>query len=313
MRGRADGNRQHRNSDGFCQSGETVPVRSGRSVHLSMLTHAAVLYYHEERQNSRSMSHSSHRDLTTLLSHNFEVEVMCYSAYYRFGHRFGRFCLLMLSTILISGCYSVRTYIRYRSLTTSSELSQSIFLELGTELAPTILLSEGSTTGREISIRPFLEQRLLETGYIVVNDPEDATYVVQINHLSLLEFELGEEATLEDALGSALVAFAATSTAGTVARLGGRASVGAGLVVGAVGFALDSSTKHIAHTLTTDILITETVNGPGREKMSRSHETRLACGASKVNLKLAESLPAIKKQASASLSGLLPEVPDRSG
>ena len=70
---------------------------------------------------------------------------------------------------------------------------------------------------------------------------------------------------------------------------------------------MDSSTKHIAHTLTTDVRLTERVPGgeEGRPEL-RLHETRIVSGASKVNLKLEEGLPAMVAGLSRSLAGMLP-------
>ena len=84
-----------------------------------------------------------------------------------------------------------------------------------------------------------------------------------------------------------------------------RLAGGVGLAVGVLGFLVDAKTKHVAHTLTTDVLVTETVPGAGQESELR-HRTRIVSGASKVNLALEEALPAMVQGLSSSLSGLLP-------
>lgn len=79
-----------------------------------------------------------------------------------------------------------------------------------------------------------------------------------------------------------------------------------GLAVGPVGFLADAKTKHIAHMLTTDVLVTETTFDSEGESELMYHETRIVSGASKVNLSLEEALPAMVQGLGASLAGLLP-------
>ena len=73
-----------------------------------------------------------------------------------------------------------------------------------------------------------------------------------------------------------------------------------------LGFFLDATTKHIAHTLTTDVLVTESVPAGGAERELRYHEVQIVSGASKVNLELEEGLPVMMGGLSRSLAGLLP-------
>ena len=79
-----------------------------------------------------------------------------------------------------------------------------------------------------------------------------------------------------------------------------------GLAVGVLGFLFDAKTKHIAHTLTTDVLLTERISGGEGGAEFRYHETQIVSGASKVNLKREEGLPAMKRGLSRALAGLLP-------
>ena len=76
-----------------------------------------------------------------------------------------------------------------------------------------------------------------------------------------------------------------------------------------MAFIVDAKTKHMAHTLTTDVLVTETVPGGEGGNEVRYHATQITSGASKVNLKWHESMPTMVRSLSASLSGLLPKRP----
>ena len=213
--------------------------------------------------------------------------------------------IVMLGSMNLTGCAASRMMIRYDDLDTQTEMSESVFLELRSDLPQTVYVAEASTAGRDLTIRPALDRGLMESGYTLVDDPDDATYIIQINHLRLAEVELHGDETVGDAIGAAWMAGAGAALATDILGAAGAAGE-VGLVVGVLGFLLDAKTKHIAHTLTTDVLLTETVPGDGAEGEIRYHETQIVSGASKVNLELEEGLPTMITGLSRSLAGLLP-------
>ncbi len=214
--------------------------------------------------------------------------------------------IIMLGSMNLGGCAASRMMIRYGDLDTKTEMTESVFLELQSDLPRTVHIAEASTAGRDLTIRPALDRQLMASGYTLVEAPEEATYIIQINHLRLVETELQGDQTVSDAIGSAVAAGAGAAFAAHV--LGASSAAGeVGLVVGVLGFLLDSSTKHIAHTLTTDVRLTERVpGGEGGRPELRLHQTRIVSGSSKVNLRLEEGLPAMVDGLSRSLAGLLP-------
>ena len=213
--------------------------------------------------------------------------------------------IILLGSMNLAGCAASRMMVRYGDLETKSEMSESVFLELHSDLPHTVYVAEASTAGRDLTIGPSLERGLMESGYTVVDTPNEATYVVQINHLRLMEVELSGDQTLGDAIGAAWTAGAGAALAADV--LGASDKAGEfGLIAGVLGFLLDSSTKHVAHTLTTDVRLTERVQAGGAEGEFRYHETRVVSGASKVNLDLEDCLPTIINGLSRSLAGMLP-------
>ena len=207
--------------------------------------------------------------------------------------------------VAAAGCSAARLMIRYSDLDTQTAMSESVFLELRSDLPQTVYISEGSTAGREFTIRPMLDRDLTESGYTLVNSPEEATYIIQINHLRLAETELTGDQTINDAIEAAWWAGAGAALATDV--LGASDVAGeVGVAVGVMGFVLDAQTKHIAHTLTTDVLVTESISAEGQEREPRYHETQIVSAASKVNLKQNESLPVMINGLSRALAGLLP-------
>ncbi len=217
----------------------------------------------------------------------------------------GLVLVVMLGGMILISCASAHLMMRYGDLKTQTKMSESVFLELRTDLPKTVYVAEGSTLGRDLTILPSLQQHLMDMGYSLIEAPGEATYVVQINHLHLAEVELNADQTLEDALSSAYSAGAGSGLAADLFGASGEAVLGVGLVVGVLSLIADSQTKHIAHTLTTDVLVTETTSKAGQESELIYHKTRIVSGASKVNLSLEEALPAMVQGLRTSLSGLL--------
>lgn len=227
--------------------------------------------------------------------------------------------LAAAGSLVLSGCAAMRMHMRYGDLQSDTKVSAAVFLELRSDRPATVYVEETSLVDSAVTVRPYLDQQLVASGYTVVEDPNEATYLVQVTHVQLIEVELGDQ-TLGDALSSAIVAGGAAGLATDVAGASGGLATGVGLTVGAVGFIVDANTKHIAHILTTDVLVTETVTPGGgiaeappdaQEPAGgapdvRRHETQIASGASKVNLRLTESLPAIVDGTSRTVSRLLP-------
>jgi hypothetical protein len=219
--------------------------------------------------------------------------------------------------LVTNGCAAMHMQMRHGTLASEAKVSESIFLELSTDLPPTIHVSETSGVEREVVIGPGLEQALTASGYRVVDDPRSATYVLQVHHRQLIEADL-TDVTLRDALGSALTAGYVAGVAADL--LGGDydAVAGIALVVGFVSFVADASVRHVGHVLTTDVRLTETVPGrfdpatpmaQERRTSQRHHDIQVASGASRVNLRFEESLPAIQATLAQTLARLLPEQP----
>ncbi len=104
--------------------------------------------------------------------------------------------VIMLGSMTLDGCAASRMMIRYGSLNAQTEMSESVFLELRSDLPQTVYISEVSTAGRELTIRPTLDRQLTKSGYTLVGAPDEATYIIQINHLRLAESELTGDQTV---------------------------------------------------------------------------------------------------------------------
>ena len=208
---------------------------------------------------------------------------------------------LMMTTL--TGCGAARMHLRYGELSSKVEMSESVFLDPLNGGPATVYLTEASSSGEEISVRPGLDRALRGNGYSLVDSPEEATYLIQLNHLQLIEHELSANETVGDAIGSAWAAGGVTALGAALLGAEGAAAE-LGLAVGIVAFILDAKTKHIALTLTT-VLITEVIDTDGGPEV-RTHETRIIAGASKVNLRRTEALPALVSGVTRSMIGTMP-------
>lgn len=214
--------------------------------------------------------------------------------------------LAVLGTMSLSGCYTTRTLIRHGSLDTDVKMTESVFLELRSDLPHTVYLSETATMGQDLTALPALERHLTQAGYTVVNEPEAATYLIQINHLQLVEVELGEGQSVRDVTAGMKGAAVVAGTAAALLDADWKTTASVALAAGVIGLIADATTKHVAHTLTTDVRITETAPAVGGETEIRHHQTRIVSGASKMNLSENEALPALVDGMGKSLSRILP-------
>lgn len=223
-------------------------------------------------------------------------------------HRLSRHrstALAIVCSMLLSGCATMRMHMRYGDLESQTEMRETVFLEPRSDLPPTVYLTETCAADGEISVRPQLDRHLVTSGYTLVGTPDEATYVFQVNHVRLVEQELSEDQTLGDAISSAFTAGFAAGLAADVLGASSDAVAGIGLAVGVIGFIADSQTKHLAHLLTTDVLVTETVPH-GDSVEVRHHETQIVSGAAKVNLRKDQALPVLVNGTSRALGRIWP-------
>lgn len=212
--------------------------------------------------------------------------------------------LALLVSSTMSGCATMGMHLRYGSMESTTEMSESVFLDLTNELPHTVYFAESNTTSTTVSIEAEMRISLESAGYTVVEVPAQATYVVQISHRQLVKRELTDGQTISDAINDAFRTGLGAALATEV--LTGSNAVGiVGLGVGVLAFILDSQTKHMAHLLTTDVRVTENRCGPGGSD-TREHTTQVVAGASKVNLSRDDAMPVLIAGVTQAVTGLLP-------
>lgn len=232
---------------------------------------------------------------------------------------------LMSLALILSGCAATTTALRYKDLDVQTKMSNSIFLDPVAPAERTLFVQIRNTSDKPFALEGDVLNRLTQKGYKIVQDPKQATYILQANILSV---GMVDESALEK---STLAGFGGVAVgAGVGALLGGSQGVeGAiigGLVVGAVEVIAGSLTKVVTYAVITDIQISEkTMSGVSEDfksqlqqgsanttvtqQTSRStnrkqYQTRIASSARQVNLKFQEAFPALRSGLVDAIGGL---------
>ncbi|MDP3268077.1 MAG: complement resistance protein TraT [Legionella sp.] len=228
--------------------------------------------------------------------------------------------------VLMVSCAATSTVIEHRNLETDTKLSHSIFLEPKALNKKTIFVRVKNTSQETLNIDNQLKQALAEQGYKVVNNPENANYMLQANVLQIGKMSVSaSQSAFGGGYGSAL-AGAATGTA--LGALSGSTNtmIGAGIGGGIIGLAADSLVKAVNYTMITDVQISERVgkgvvgeqfnsnlqNGNAssvsqtlnKRSDYQHYQTRVVSNANKVNLSFAQARPALEHDLVKTLVGI---------
>ena len=141
---------------------------------------------------------------------------------------------------LLTCCSATSTLIEHRKLETNTNLSETLFLDHVSASQKTVFVSVKNTSQESLSIDKPLKQALIEHGYKVVSNPEQAHYLLQANILRVGKMSSSaSQSALSSGFGSTLMG------AGTGVALGAltgnsNAMIGGGLAGGVIGIAADS-------------------------------------------------------------------------
>ena len=90
------------------------------------------------------------------------------------------------SRLALSGCVATTTAISKRTLDVQTKMTDSIFLEPVTTPDRTVLVEVRNTSDRtELDIAPAVRAALAQRGYRLVDDPQDAQFLLQANVLQV--------------------------------------------------------------------------------------------------------------------------------
>lgn len=237
-----------------------------------------------------------------------------------------------IKAIILSGvvatlcsCAATQTAIEHGKLSTTTKMSETIFLDPVSSNQKTAFISVKNTSDQKINFQDQLAQALKAHGYKIVNNPKSAHYLVQANVLKIGKMSRkASEAAIGSGFGSTLAGI------GTGVAVGGltnssNAMIAGGLAGGLASVAADVLIKDVNYAMITDIQISEKTNHKIRQRTKASlqngtstnttqdysedtnlkrYRTRLVSNADKVNLNFSDARPILEREAANSIAGI---------
>ena len=228
-----------------------------------------------------------------------------------------------VSTLI--GCAATQTALEHHTLEANTKLSKTIFLDPVAQSQKTIFVAIKNTSEEHLELMKPLAAALTANGYRVVNNPNQAHYLLQANILKVGKMSRSaSQNALGGGYGSALAGAATGAALGSFGN--SNTMLGGGIAGGLVGLAADSLVKDVNYTVITDVQISERVgkgavtehfnssleNGTasGTYQTSSKHSdyqryrTRVVSNADKVNLAFAQARPALEQGLVKTLAGI---------
>lgn len=222
-------------------------------------------------------------------------------------------------------CAATQTALEHGKLTTSTKMSETIFIDPVSDHQKTAYISVKNTSDQKINFSGPLARALQSHGYKIVNNPNAAHYLIQANVLKIGKMtRQASDAAVGSGFGSTLAGI------GTGVAIGGltnnsNAMLAGGLVGGLASVAADALIKDVNYAMITDIQISERTRHKIKQKTQASlqngsstntrqdysentnlkrYRTRLVSNADKVNLNFDEARPILEREAANSIAGI---------
>lgn len=231
----------------------------------------------------------------------------------------------LTAAFVLNGCSAARVAISKRDLDVQTKMSATIFLDPVKSDQRTVYVQVRNTSDQQtMDLGPDIAEGVAGKGYQVVDDPDQAHYILQANVLYVGKSDPTANAlTLQSGYGGA----AAGALAGFAGGGGGRGIIAAGLLGGISDTVSGALVKDVYYTITTDIQIKERADS-GLQAMAatehnlqqgtsggtqvtyteqtdwKTYQTRIVSVANKVNLDFDEAAPALRQGLIRSLAGL---------
>lgn len=236
--------------------------------------------------------------------------------------------LISLFTFL-AGCTATHTAIRKRNLDVQTKMSATIFLDPVADHKKTIFVQvKNSTDKPAFDIQHQVKTAIINKGYKIVNDPDNAQYILQANILSVGQMDLrAAEHALNGGYGAALSGALIGGGVGALSSTHSDGLLIGALVGGAISTITDAMVKDVSFSAITDIQVSERVSGKVmvREKTHsklsqgtsgtkeitsnerinwKKYQTRIISTANKVNLKFEKAQKPLIAGLAKSIAGI---------
>ena len=238
--------------------------------------------------------------------------------------KFAKLCGVFSLAFMLYGCAATQVALEKKNLDVQTKMSDSIFLDPVGPSKRTVFLQVRNTSDKqELNVQDAVRNSILSKGYKVLDDPELAHYLLQVN---ILQAGKTDPAAARDALLSGFGGAVAGVTAGAAMGSSGKGLAAAGLIGGAVELVANSLVKDVTYSVITDIQISEKAKGKvitssnhqlkqgnsgstsvqySEEGDKKRYQTRIVSTANKMNLTFDEALAELQKGLAGSISGLL--------
>lgn len=226
----------------------------------------------------------------------------------------------------LTGCGAISAQMHHGSLTTSSRMSQTIFLDPVPDQQKVIYVDVHDTSSKNVNLRPAIVIALRAKGWRVTRDLSQAHDKLQVNVLQVGRAKDPDSvwSSMNAGFNGALLGGLAGVTAGVATDSAG-VGLGVGLGVGAVSWLANEMVHDIVFSMITDIQISMRVKGnvvqttqanlsQGSQTQRTQHyrqtthwvsyRTRIASVADKVNLKFNQAKPALVKHIASEIAGI---------
>lgn len=242
------------------------------------------------------------------------------------NNRYQTIAALLVVTLMVimSGCAATVTSIRYGDLDVQNKMSDTVFLDPVAPAQRTVYVQVRNSSDKQFFIEQEVKAAIASRGYRIVDNPNDAHYMLQANVLSVGHVD---KAAYEIATGAGFGGAIVGATAGALiagpSNYGVGAAVG-GVALGAVEAITGAATKVYWYAVVTDVLVSERTRGittrfsstASRGKGQRTSQsqtsssqwkrytTRISSSARKVNLDFNEALPLLRAGITQSIAGI---------
>ena len=144
--------------------------------------------------------------------------------------------------ILFSGCLT-------QTLQTKSTMAQSLFVDPVSPAKRVVFIAVRNTSGHVVNLQSKLESQLMQKGYSITQDPEEATFIIQAN---ILHCDIKQENNAADA---AIVGAGAGAGVGAYNHSSATATVIGGVAGAAIGGLFGKLTEGTIFQMQVDINI----------------------------------------------------------
>ncbi|WP_263081591.1 complement resistance protein TraT [Endozoicomonas sp. Mp262] len=225
---------------------------------------------------------------------------------------------------MLFGCAATQVALEKKNLDVQTKMSDSIFLDPVASSKRTVFLQVRNTSDKqELNVQQALAKNIESRGYKILDDPDLAHYLLQIN---VLQAGKTDPSAAKQALASGFGGAVAGVTAGAAMGSSGKGLAAAGLIGGAVELVANSLVKDVTFSVITDIQISEKAKGKvvsssnhqlkqgnsgttsiqySEEGDRKRYQTRIVSTANKMNLTFEEAQAELEKGLAGSISGLL--------